>query len=308
MLRTTTFILAMALSAIVLQAQNYKVTLRTPVNGEPHASILPTYTWDTLLVATDSFVWQLSENSDFSTIDNHHTIVGYAFSYKATDSLEYTSTYYWRVITYDSLANYVDTSDVFSFTTVDVPPGTPRNVSPESSTIGLGLNPVLRWTTVPEALNYRVQVARFQNFSDTVFHGVVSAPDTSITVNVKLESYTVYYWHVAAENNNGIGNWSNFWNFTTLYTGLNSPVANFGMNAFPNPGVTSTQLVYESVNGTEKVQLYNVQGQLVRDITPENRAAGQTSLMIEKGDLPQGVYIIRLVQDGSQQSIRVTFQ
>lgn len=308
MLRTTTFILAMALSAIVLQAQNYKVTLRTPANGEPHASILPTYTWDTLLVATDSFVWQLSENSDFSTVDNQHTIVGYAFAYKATDSLDYTSTYYWRVITYDSAAHYVDTSDVFSFTTVDIPPGTPKNVSPQTSSIGLGLNPQLSWSTIPEALSYRVHVSTFQNFSDTAFHGTVNAPNTSITVNVKLSSYTVYYWRVAAENNNGLGNWSSFWNFTTLYTGLHSPVANFGMNAFPNPSVNATQLVYESLNGEENIQLFNLQGQLIQDLTPSNRTAGENTLTIQRGDLPQGVYIIKLTQDGMQQSIRVAFQ
>jgi len=99
-------------------------------------------------------------------------------------------------------------------------PSKPNLISPENNSTGLSIDPILSWSKVNLASNYRLQIAtdinftnlvvNEQNLSDTLFNA------SSLQFNVK------YYWHVAAENTVAIGDWSEINNFTTK--NLDAPI------------------------------------------------------------------------------------
>ncbi|MDX5321864.1 MAG: T9SS type A sorting domain-containing protein, partial [Bacteroidota bacterium] len=263
---------------------------------------------DTLAVEVDSFHLQVSKTMDFADTLYSKRLYGTDHEYTLNTALDYDSTYYWRVVTYDSLSIFIESSDVYSFTVQGIPPAQPKNISPASATIDAGLNPTLTWSAVPDADNYHVQVSIYQNFSDSSFVATVPAPSTSVNVNVPLEAYTVYYWRVAASNQNGLGEWSLFWNFTTLYTGLHLPQGDFGAAAFPNPAQSNMTLSFMGEGAEGSVKLFDMQGKEVARLAEGFFAEEQQQVDINREGLEAGMYMLRLEQNGRYQTLKVVFE
>lgn len=307
-LKNITLSLCFMLAAFATQAQTRTTTLLSPTDAQIQVPAKTIFKWDTLAVEVDSFALQLSKTMDFTDTLLNASVLGDQNSYTLTSVLEYDSTYYWRVITFDSFSFYQETSAVFSFTVQGVPPGQPMNVSPATSSIDISVQPTLTWSTVADADQYHIQVSTFTNFSDTAFYSIVNSPTTTVNVNVKLLPYKVYYWRVAGSNVNGLGEWSNFWNFTTLVTSLNTPNANFSLNAYPNPGTDKMLVSFEGAGLDGRVSLYDLQGKEVAVLLNGTIEAGNQSLEIERNGLPAGMYMLRVQQNGQAQTLKVIFE
>lgn len=307
-LRNSTLSLCLMLVVFAAQAQTRTTTLLSPTNGQILVPVRAVFTWDTLAVEVDSFELQVSKSMNFADTVARAILQGDQTTFTLTNPLDYDSMYYWRVITFDSLAFYQEVSAVFSFTAQGVPPGRPVNVAPTSASIDIAIKPTLTWSTVPDADEYHVQVSTYTNFSDSVFYAVVNAPTTSVNVNVKLLPYTVYYWQVAGSNVNGLGEWSNFWNFTTLVTSLNGPNANFSLNAYPNPSTQKMVVSFEGAGTDGRVSLYDLQGKEIAVLLNGTIEAGNQSLEINRNGLSAGIYMLRVVQNGQAQTLKVIFE
>lgn len=304
---TVLFFLSLAFSAS--QAQSSKATLLTPTDGQTLVAVNPLFSWDTLDVSVDSFTLQVSATNTFDAVVYRESFPDTVYSHTMTMTLEYDSLYYWRVMTYDSLGLKVDSSDIFSFTTIGPPPPAPNNLSPMSASIDVDLYPTLTWSSVPVAANYRVQVATLDNFSDIVVDTIVAAGTTSVNINIRLNSYTVYYWRVAAENTGGLSAWSNFWNFTTLVSSVRDVEGNFSLNAYPNPSTDKVLVSFEtSVAGEGQLSLVDLNGKEVRMIARGMLEAGNHEYTIDRTGLSSGVYFVKLVHDGYAQTLKLVIR
>lgn len=76
---------------------------------------------------------------------------------------------------------------------------------------------------------------------------------------------------------------------------------------YPNPFSRSTTISFSSDGGTVAIQLFDVNGRLVRNILPVRQMdKGSHKLTIERGDLPPGQYFYRLTNGKSQSTKRLT--
>lgn len=282
--------------------------LKTPANQEMHVRKMPTFTWDTLAISIDSLHIDLSRHMDFSDTFYSETIVGRDSMFKMmVDTLEYDSVYYWRVISFSDSGITQFSSHVWSFTTQGHPPAQVVLASPASASIDVSIRPTLSWNTANYADEYHVHVSTFNNFSDTAYYGIVSAPSTSVTLNVDLETYKVYYWRVAGNNIDEMGPWSLFFNFTTLYTGLNTPNANFGANAYPNPATDYMLISFEGQGTNGSVKIYDMQGKEIKTLSEGYFDLGNQSVKLDRAGF-NGMYFVRIEQNGAIQTLKVVFK
>ncbi len=307
-LRIITLSLCLFAFSFFAEAQNRKVTLKTPLDGQTLVPAQTTFTWDTTETLVDSLELQVSTSMNFSDTVVSAILSGTDTTHTLTGNLNLSTTYYWRVISFDSSLFYVETSDAFSFTVTGPLPGRPTNVSPMSASIDVSVFPTLTWTSASNADEYHIHISTYDNFSDSAYYGVVAAPTVSVNVNVKLESYKVYFWRVAAKNVNGQGEWSNFWNFTTLVTSLNTPQANFGMVAYPNPVQEKLILNYEGQGTRSRISLLDAQGKEVQLVMDEFVANGNQTVEISRDGLAAGLYFVKLEQNGMAQTLKVVFE
>ncbi len=152
---------------------------------------------------------QVSTNSNFTTtvIDNWIASSNYSAS-----NLNYNTTYYWRVLA----ADFADTtaySSVWNFKTTEKL-STPELVSIANNDEYVSLVPELIWASVPNAENYRIQIARDINFSNIVSDVSISTVNY-VVESGKLSQLLNYYWRVNAFSTLDTSNWSSVWKFKT---------------------------------------------------------------------------------------------
>ncbi len=85
---------------------------------------------------------------------------------------------------------------------------------PEDEAVSVATEPELAWNAADRAETYHLQVADEPDFSDPLVdeEGI---SDTQYQPGLELDNETTYYWQVRAHNDNGFGNWSEAWSFTT---------------------------------------------------------------------------------------------
>lgn len=77
--------------------------------------------------------------------------------------------------------------------------------------------------------------------------------------------------------------------------------------AFPNPFNPATQVAWtQSRAGRASVLLFDVAGRQVRLVLDEERSAGRHQLQVDGGDLPSGVYLLRVEAAGEWRSQKIT--
>ncbi|KAA0230039.1 T9SS C-terminal target domain-containing protein, partial [candidate division KSB1 bacterium] len=86
----------------------------------------------------------------------------------------------------------------------------------------------------------------------------------------------------------------------------------FALAAYPNPFNPSTQIRFEmSEEGFVTLRIYNLQGQLVRELLHETKAAGGHAIRWDGRDdrgvsVTSGVYFIRFESGGRAQTSKLT--
>ncbi|HEX5003572.1 MAG TPA: T9SS type A sorting domain-containing protein [Bacteroidia bacterium] len=88
-------------------------------------------------------------------------------------------------------------------------------------------------------------------------------------------------------------------------TGINEAQAPVLLSLSPNPASDAIQLVYSSVsnNSNDRIEIYNVAGQLIHSALLEH-GAGLQSLTIATDNLQNGIYTLRVMADGKQENRR----
>lgn len=226
--------------------------LGTPLNNAVNVSTIPSLTWGTVAGATAYWV-QLSLNSTFSMIiaDDQTPTTG---SYPITTPLSGTTVYFWRVSATNSGGNSVF-STISSFTTMLAQPAVPVLSIPSNGSIDVATTPTLVWSTVANAVSYRVQVATSSTFGTTVIDDS-TVTSSSKSVSTALAGNATYYWRVSATNAGGSSAYSTSFNFTTTPPAPAAPVLLTPANNASLVGTTPT-LTWGSVSNaaTYRVQV-----------------------------------------------------
>ncbi len=221
-------------------------TLAWPSNGQGEVPLSPTLTWNAALGAA-SYAVQVSTDPSFtSLVVNESGITGTSFS---ANNLSYATTYWWRVNATNAGGTSAWTT-IWSFTTIDPPPGPPTLVSPGDGAQGLTLPVTLQWSTVTYANSYEVQWDTSPSFS-----GASSTQIGSTSYAPPGLSYaTTYYWRARGIGSSGAGDWSASYSFTVW-----TPVPSTPQLSSPTDGSTnlalSVQLSWQTSIWTDQYEV-----------------------------------------------------
>jgi hypothetical protein len=182
--------------------------LTSPSNGAANVSPTPRFSWRPVPFAT-SYRVRVSTDSTLTgtTVFDDSTIVD---TTRVGSALTYGQKYYWRV-----RAKNTDQTGAFSsawWFTAGV--AAPTLVSPANGSTNVSVNTTLKWTTVPFATSYDVQLGTNAAFTSGVVVFDSLKTDTTRAVS-GLSPGTVYYWRVRARSALGAGEFGATWSFTT---------------------------------------------------------------------------------------------
>lgn len=122
-------------------------------------------------------------------------------------------TYRWHIRTLDEF-NDVGSPDTFAFTLATlVPPASPLPIAPVNGATQLPTTVEMRWTHIPEAGYYQLQVSL-----DSLFAGIILS-DSAIVDTARtavLAPGTDHFWRVRAHNIGGASAYSPVWRFRTV--------------------------------------------------------------------------------------------
>ncbi len=189
-------------------------TLVAPSNNATNTSTTLQFVWNKVASAT-SYRIQVSTSATFAggfAVDDSTV----ADTTRQVSSLQQNTLYYWRVRAQQS-GSAGSYSSSWHFTTGI---GTPMPVAPPQGSTGLSSPVQIRWTSIPGATSYHLQVATDQSFASGIVVDDASLIDTTRQVS-GLTNGIQYYWHVLASNTGGSSAYSTTWNFAT---GLPAPV------------------------------------------------------------------------------------
>ena len=129
---------------------------------------------------------------------------------------DYIMQYTFKTSTSPSLTN--STTDTLTINLTILPdvllPEKPQLVSPITSLTNQLLGITFKWNSVPNALEYSIQLSKDQQFG-TIENSDTTTTDTTKTIS-GFSKGQQYYWRVRAKNSAGISPWSDIRNFTTL--------------------------------------------------------------------------------------------
>ena len=186
-------------------------TLLTPTSGSCTNDNTPTFNWTSVSPATNSYNFQISTSSTFSTIAQSATIgpPGTTATYTATTLAD--GLYYWRVRTVDQYSNVSAWTTGWSICIDTGTPGAPSALltPADASTVSGSYSPTYTWNASTgdsctcASINYVVETYSDVSLaaSTLVDNATVGVP--SYTRNTVLSGGT-YYWRVKAFNCGGV--------------------------------------------------------------------------------------------------------
>ncbi|MFI5135081.1 MAG: T9SS type A sorting domain-containing protein, partial [Chitinophagales bacterium] len=77
----------------------------------------------------------------------------------------------------------------------------------------------------------------------------------------------------------------------------------------PNPSYQSFQIIYNVTSeGETQLDVYDVSGQLVKNVVDEHQGPGRYKAIVDVSDLPQGIYFCKLVSGSSTDFLKMEIQ
>jgi len=133
----------------------------------------------------------------------------------ATGTLEWVTTYYWRLTVFDEYGDSAQ-SDIWTFTTeTNDPPTAASNPVPASGSTDIGVDTTLTWnSSFDEEGHFFYYRVYGDDFSPPTTVQEDSTTDTTIAAT-DLEYSTTYYWRVVTRGSMGDSTLSETWSFTT---------------------------------------------------------------------------------------------
>lgn len=273
------------------------VSLASPGNKAVDVSVTPLLSWDEAAGAT-TYEVELSGVEDFSAVA--FSADGIDSTGIQLDSLEFETTYFWRVRGVNA-AGAGDWSAAWNFTTEPEPqtvPSAPQLTFPKNEALDVETDVSFEWQASAETDNYIFQLSLFEDFSSLAIQKD-SIDETSFFVE-NLEELTKYYWRVRAVNEAGESDWSEIWNFTTMLITSNEEFSEIPVELeleqnYPNPFNPSTQINFGLPQaGHVKLQVFNLLGKKIVTLVDGSMQAGRQSVTFNASNLPSGMYIYRL--------------
>jgi hypothetical protein len=184
-------------------------SLASPANNALVTTYTPLLDWNNVTVPTgapafDHYEVQVATTSTFTSIAVDQNVTGLTnSSYTLTTPLAPNTTYYWRVLSVNSVGGYGQWSSVWSFRTVIVPP----TLTAPANAVHLSYNrPTFNWNIVTGANGYTIQIAKDSLFKTMVTNTSVTA--ATYTPTADLPANLTLYWRVQAKGANGPSSWS----------------------------------------------------------------------------------------------------
>ncbi|NVO19573.1 MAG: Ig-like domain-containing protein [Bacteroidetes bacterium] len=139
------------------------------------------------------------------------------------------------------------------------------------------------------------------------FTATINSSKTLITVtpNPNLKYGQLYYLKVdTAENLSGVHTMAGVSMFTTETSTVGLPkVDQVQCKVVPNPANELLTVQLSDNNIVNRIELLNSLGSIVRNI--DNVVAGERNIQLYVGNLPSGIYYVRLLGNSSPQTLRV---
>jgi len=184
-------------------------SLIAPPNAAVNVSLLPTLRWNRAAGAT-SHHFQVATDSLFTQLVAEDSLL--TDTVRTVGPLNRNTRYYWHVRG-RNISGYGLYSSTFMFTTIDTPPA-PSPISPPDGAMNVSVTPTLTWSSVATAATYRLQVALDSQFTQIV-RDDSTLTGTSRQITPPLNTGTLYFWHVRAQNEAGASPYSSAFRFTT---------------------------------------------------------------------------------------------
>lgn len=180
------------LFAIILFAQQGLIAAPTqllPQNGEDCVDRDAVFEW-TRVKDASRYMYIISTKVDFS--DTLKKDLSYNDTTVAFNLPDYSTKYYWKVGSH--IIGEADSwSQGFVLTTHPAPPSL---ILPEDMISCQAFSQNFKWSSVPNAVKYKIQISSTANFSKTIVDTVIT--DTSATFVLK-NYFTTYYWRVKGQ-------------------------------------------------------------------------------------------------------------
>ncbi len=178
------------------------------------------------------------------------------------------------------------------------PPPAPALLSPANNATYQSQTPWLKWTVVPTATSYRVQVSTDSLFGTTVLDSTATIDSIHVPAG-RLSNNVKYYWHVNAANSGGTGAYSVKFNFTPGVLGVssnNEAVKVFKLcDNYPNPFNPNTSIKYQIASNTDvKLVVYDITGKTIATLVDKKQDAGMYEVIFNANNLSSGVYFYKL--------------
>jgi len=173
--------------------------------------------------------------------------------------------------------------------------------SPADSATGLDSTVTFTWAEVADAEGYRIQVSDTASFI-RAFIDSSDLQSTSIDL-IFPDTSRSYYWRVGATNDVGVSNYSpihtiSIQKWVNVVKESELPgTFHLGQN-YPNPFNPVTTIPYTIPNNTHvSIQVYDVQGALIRTLVNETKEAGTHKVSFNGETLSSGIYFYRITTD-----------
>ena len=269
-----------------------------PANNASNVSLTPTFTWNQAPKA-DKYHLQVSnlETFDELIIDADNIT---STSYKVDpDILAPSTKYYWHIRSISNISGPSKWSETRSFTTAAAAPAAPELLSPTQGAKNQSATLELKWSEVPGAETYRLQISlspQFPEFDIVLDSNNIAATKLKVPAGV-LELETQYFWRVQANGPGGTSPWSKNGRFTV---GDATVVENFTLNnnleVYPNPAtdkITLNLMINHPENLTMKI--YNNLGEIIDEIINAELRKGQYIINYDCSNLSNDIYYYSLV-------------
>ncbi len=183
-------------------------------------------------------------------------------------------------------------------------PSVPELITPLDAEINVSVTPLFTWSPTGWPYFYTIQVARDPNFINmTRADSLLLVTELQVPDTTELLEHTTYFWRVRGVNGMGNGPYSliRFFTTTTILGTVNNNEIPERFNLyqnFPNPFNPVTKIKFDlpRINGNSrlKVEVFNVNGQVVSELLNTDYAAGRWELSFDATNLASGIYFYKI--------------
>lgn len=175
-------------------------------------------------------------------------------------------------------------------------PAASTQLFPASGAVNVPLKPDFQWSAVAGATGYRLQVSsNLSNFESGIVYSATTS-NLNFPLSSNLEPNKTYHWRVVSQNSCG-STTSGIQAFTTEGGNATTALEINTFKIFPNPVLENLMIAFETPTGNRlDVTLLSVTGEvkLQQKINP-----GASTVKVKAGDLPPGIYFLKISSDGA---------